>query len=57
MSNSMTKLYDEYEIYEEFCKKLNVKPVGIYQDFATHEYELMKTYGYKKSYDEYIKIK
>ncbi|MFW5847762.1 MAG: hypothetical protein ACOCVF_02470 [bacterium] len=45
MGSILTKIYDDYDTYIEFCKLVNEQPVNI-ENFIDHETELMKKHNY-----------
>lgn len=44
MGSSVSRTLDSYDDYVWFCKKVNVEPKGIYDEFEDHMYLLLKEY-------------
>jgi hypothetical protein len=57
MGSSISRIYDDYDDYEHFCKRIGVKPVDIYDSFYKHETELLNNLGYKNLHDYYEVIR
>lgn len=46
MGSCVSKIYDRYETYVEFCKMVNEKPKDVRDNFIENEKTLMKKYNY-----------
>jgi hypothetical protein len=55
MGNSLSKLYEDYELYELLCENVGVKPLGMSNGFYGHEEKLMEEHGWEKTYLGYKK--
>jgi len=56
MGSIISRIYDDYHTYVDFCKLVNENPIDIHDDFYNHEKELMKKYQYVKKGCWYEKI-
>jgi hypothetical protein len=57
MGSSISRIYDDYNDYEYFCKRIGAKPVNIHDSFHKHETELLNNLGYKNLHDYYEVIR
>jgi hypothetical protein len=61
MGDSIKAIHDDYEEYEYLCERLNIKPVSIYNNFYTHEREILNEYltkyEVKDKWELYKKLK
>lgn len=55
MGSSLSKISDDYDNYLALCKKIKIKEQGM-ENMYEHEKQLMKKYGYEKTYWGYQKI-
>lgn len=55
MGSSRSHIDDDWDAYVELCKKFGVKTKN-FDNYEDHEKELMKKYGYERTYFGYQKI-
>ena len=56
MGSIISKIYDDYDGYQDLCKMLNIESKCI-QDMYSHESDILKEYGCKSTYELFENIK